>query len=90
MRNYQSEEIKTSKNQLNYQSLLNAQPEERIIIGQLEAVSFGDTTCEACVLADGMYKDFVIEMGMIQHQLQMFGDVSQMFVEQNCCPKYAI
>ena len=48
----------------------------------MEAVSFGDTTCEVCVLAAGIYKDFIIDIGMIQHQLQRFGDVSQMSIQQ--------
>ena len=54
------------------------QPQEREIVGQLVAVSFGDTTCEICVVQDGAYKDFVVDTDLVAQQLARYGDISQL------------
>lgn len=48
----------------------------------MEAISFGDATCEVCLQENGIFRDYVVDIDMIRGQLQRFGDVSQMTVEQ--------
>lgn len=58
------------------------QPQERRVTGQVEAISFGDATCEVWLQENGIYRDYVVDINMIRGQLQRFGDVSQLTVEQ--------
>lgn len=48
----------------------------------MEAISFGDATCEVCLQENWIFRDYVVDIDMIRGQLQRFGDVSQMTVEQ--------
>lgn len=48
----------------------------------MEAISFGDATCEVCLQENGIFRDYVVDIDMIRGQLQRFGDVSKMTVEQ--------
>lgn len=48
----------------------------------MEAISFVDATCEVCLQENGIYRDYVVDIDMIRGQLQRFGDVSQLTVEQ--------
>lgn len=48
----------------------------------MEAISFGDATCEVCLQENGIFRDYVVDIDMIRGELQRFGDVSQMTVEQ--------
>ncbi|XP_061170615.1 uncharacterized protein LOC133179999 [Saccostrea echinata] len=58
-------------------AIKKTQPRERQVIGEVQAISFGDTTCEVCLLEDAVYRDYVVDISMIRAQLQRFGDVSQ-------------
>lgn len=40
----------------------------------MEAISFGDATCEVCLQENGIFRDYVVDIDMIRGQLQRFGD----------------
>lgn len=48
------------------------QPKDKVIIGDVEALSMTDTTCEICVKEDDVYKDFIVDIDMVRAEVQRF------------------